>query len=97
MLPSAAFRRLFRDRVSGREHRAFLEGHSRAIAYFDGLARTILYDNTGIAVKEIIVGPDAFLNVLTTDDFGRTDDSGQSCHNRMVVAHQETGCEQALF
>jgi len=32
---------------------AFLEGHNRAFAYFGGVPRTILYDNTGIAVKEI--------------------------------------------
>ena len=32
---------------------AFLEGHNQAFAYFGGVPRTILYDNTGIAVKEI--------------------------------------------
>jgi len=32
---------------------AFLEGHNQAFAYFGGVARTILYDNTRIAVKEI--------------------------------------------
>lgn len=32
---------------------AFLEGHNRAFAYFGGAPRTILYDNTRIAVKEI--------------------------------------------
>jgi transposase len=32
---------------------AFLEGHNRAFAYFGGVPRTILYDNTRIAVKEI--------------------------------------------
>jgi transposase len=32
---------------------AFLEGHNRAFAYFQGVPRTILYDNTAIAVKEI--------------------------------------------
>ena len=32
---------------------AFLEGHNRAFTYFGGVPRTILYDNTGIAVKEI--------------------------------------------
>jgi len=31
---------------------AFLEGHNRAFAYFGGVPRTILYDNTRIAVKE---------------------------------------------
>lgn len=32
---------------------AFLEGHNRAFAYFGGVPRTILYDNTRIAVKDI--------------------------------------------
>jgi transposase len=32
---------------------AFLEGHNQAFAYFGGVPRTILYDNTGIAVKQI--------------------------------------------
>jgi transposase len=32
---------------------SFLEGHNQAFAYFDGVPRTILYDNTRIAVKEI--------------------------------------------
>ncbi len=32
---------------------AFLEGHNQAFAYFQGVPRTILYDNTAIAVKEI--------------------------------------------
>jgi len=32
---------------------AFLEGHNQAFAYFTGVPRTILYDNTKIAVKEI--------------------------------------------
>jgi len=35
---------------------AFLEGHNRAFAYFGGVPRTILYDNTRIAVKEIAGG-----------------------------------------
>ena len=32
---------------------AFLEGHNRAFAWFGGVPRTVLYDNTKIAVKEI--------------------------------------------
>ena len=32
---------------------AFLEGHNQAFAYFGGVPRTVLYDNTRIAVKEI--------------------------------------------
>lgn len=32
---------------------AFLEGHNRAFAYFGGVPRTIVYDNTAIAVKQI--------------------------------------------
>src|SRR6516225_5245042 len=32
---------------------AFLEGHNQGFAYFQGVPRTILYDNTAIAVKEI--------------------------------------------
>ena len=32
---------------------AFLEGHTQAFAYFGGVPRSILYDNTRIAVKEI--------------------------------------------
>jgi hypothetical protein len=32
---------------------AFLEGHTQAFAYFGGVPRTMLYDNTRIAVKEI--------------------------------------------
>jgi hypothetical protein len=35
---------------------AFLEGHNQAFAYFAGVPRTILYDNTRIAVKEIAGG-----------------------------------------
>src|SRR6204780_1115863 len=33
---------------------AFLEGHSQAFAYFDGVPRTILYDNTKLAVAQIL-------------------------------------------
>jgi transposase len=33
---------------------SFLEGHNQAFAYFAGVPRTILYDNTKIAVKEIL-------------------------------------------
>ena len=32
---------------------SFLEGHTQAFAYFGGVPRTMLYDNTRIAVKEI--------------------------------------------
>ena len=32
---------------------AFLEGHNQAFAYFGGVPRTMLYDNTRIAVKQI--------------------------------------------
>lgn len=32
---------------------SFLEGHNRAFAYFQGVPRTILYDNTRIAVAQI--------------------------------------------
>lgn len=32
---------------------SFLEGHNRAFAYFQGVPRSILYDNTGIAVAKI--------------------------------------------
>jgi len=32
---------------------SFCEGHNQAFAYFGGVPRTILYDNTGIAVVEI--------------------------------------------
>src|SRR3954454_12005190 len=32
---------------------AFLEGHNQAFAYWGGVPRTILYDNTRLAVKEI--------------------------------------------
>lgn len=32
---------------------SFLEGHNRAFAYFEGVPRTILYDNTRIAVAQI--------------------------------------------
>lgn len=32
---------------------AFLEGHNQAFAYFQGVPRTMLYDNTRIAVKQI--------------------------------------------
>src|ERR1039457_935665 len=35
---------------------AFLEGHVRAFAYFDGVPRRILYDNTKIAVAKILGG-----------------------------------------
>ena len=33
---------------------SFLDGHNQAFAYFAGVPRTILYDNTKIAVKEIL-------------------------------------------
>ncbi len=33
---------------------AFLEGHTHAFAYFGGVPRTILYDNTRIAVARIL-------------------------------------------
>ena len=33
---------------------AFLEGHNHAFAYFGGVPRTILYDNTKIAVGRIL-------------------------------------------
>src|ERR671912_2399728 len=33
---------------------AFLEGHNHAFAYFGGVPRTILYDNTKIAVTRIL-------------------------------------------
>ena len=33
---------------------AFLEGHSQAFAYFGGVAQTILYDNTKLAVAQIL-------------------------------------------
>jgi transposase len=32
---------------------AFCEGHNQAFAYLGGVPRTMLYDNTAIAVKEI--------------------------------------------
>ena len=32
---------------------SFCEGHNQALAYFGGVPRTILYDNTRIAVAEI--------------------------------------------
>lgn len=35
---------------------SFCEGHNQAFAYFDGVPRRILYDNTKIAVKEILGG-----------------------------------------
>lgn len=31
----------------------FCGGHAQAFAYFGGVPRTMLYDNTGIAVAEI--------------------------------------------
>ena len=38
---------------------AFLEGHNHAFAYFGGVPRTILYDNTKIAVAQILGDGDA--------------------------------------
>src|SRR5258708_13313727 len=35
---------------------AFLEGHVRAFAYFEGVPRQILYDNTKLAVAKILGG-----------------------------------------
>ena len=35
---------------------AFLEGHVRAFAYFEGVPRHILYDNTKLAVAKILGG-----------------------------------------
>jgi transposase len=35
---------------------AFLEGHVRAFAYFGGVQRQILYDNTKLAVAKILGG-----------------------------------------
>ena len=59
---------------------AFLEGHVRAFAYFDGVPRRILYDNTKIAVAKILGGQErqktrAFSELqshyLFADKFGR--------------------------
>ena len=59
---------------------AFLEGHVRAFAYFGGVPRRILYDNTKIAVAKILGGTDrqrtrAFSELqshyLFADKFGR--------------------------
>src|SRR5665811_2097059 len=59
---------------------AFLEGHVRAFAYFDGVPRRILYDNTKIAVAKILGGEErqktrAFSELqshyLFADKFGR--------------------------
>ena len=33
---------------------AFLEGHDQAFGYFSGVPRTILYDNTKLAVRQIL-------------------------------------------
>ena len=38
----------------GETTEAFLEGHNRAFAYFGGVPRTILYDNTKLAVAQIL-------------------------------------------
>ena len=35
---------------------AFLEGHELGFAYFDGVFRTLRYDNLTIAVKKILRG-----------------------------------------
>ena len=51
---SAAVRRLLCDGLSGRDHGSILEGHNHAFAYFGGVPRTILYDNTKIAVARIL-------------------------------------------
>jgi transposase len=59
---------------------AFLEGHVRAFAYFDGVPTRILYDNTKIAVAKILGGEQrqrtrAFSELqsyyLFADKFGR--------------------------
>ena len=59
---------------------AFLEGHVRAFAYFDGVPTRILYDNTKIAVAKILGGEErqktrAFSELqshyLFADKFGR--------------------------
>jgi len=59
---------------------AFLEGHVRAFAYFDGVPTRILYDNTKIAVARILGGEErtktkAFSELqshyLFADKFGR--------------------------
>jgi hypothetical protein len=59
---------------------AFLEGHVRAFAYFGGVPRRILYDNTKIAVAKILGGEErqrtrAFSELqsyyLFADKFGR--------------------------
>jgi transposase len=59
---------------------AFLEGHVRAFAYFDGVPRRVLYDNTKIAVAKILGGQErqktrAFSELqshyLFADKFGR--------------------------
>src|SRR5665811_1110075 len=59
---------------------AFLEGHVRAFAYFEGVPRRILYDNTKIAVAKILGGEErqktkAFSELqshyLFADKFGR--------------------------
>ena len=51
---SAAVGRLLRDGIPAETTEAFLEGHNQAFAYFGGVPRTILYDNTKLAVVRIL-------------------------------------------
>ena len=50
----AAKRRGVREGLSGETTEAFLDGHVSAFAFFGGVPRSILYDNTKLAVARVL-------------------------------------------
>jgi transposase len=53
---SMASRDAFHRAYANATQQAFLEGHELAFAYFEGVFRTLHYDNLGAAVKKILRG-----------------------------------------
>ena len=55
LLPDpASFQRLVREGLSPGDYGAFLDGHVSAFAFLGGVPRSILYDNTTLAVARIL-------------------------------------------
>jgi transposase len=50
---------------------AFCDGHVRAFAFFEGMPRSILYDNTKIAVEVVVMGFDAARAAVAAQRLGR--------------------------
>ena len=54
VMDPAAQRRWVREGLSGRDDRGLLDGHMSAFGTFGGVPRSILYDNTKLAVVRIL-------------------------------------------